>query len=217
MISEELKGEMFLKYGKELKKGEVLFKENDEATEVYIVISGNVKISKHITSGDRTYEKILNNVSEGEILGEMGLFRENSKRTASAYISEDTKILVIDKNTFFAMIRYNAEFSIKLMERLSYYVIKNNKEIEELSLYQKRLLIIEYILEKVEKTNSNTISVDSILKDSEVNKVIGVEDVYGILEKIAKTDSIRLDDSNNVIVNSKQDLKKMVTILSDVF
>ncbi len=213
MISDELKGDMFLKYGKELKKGETLFKENDEANEVYIVISGNVIISKRITSNGKSYEKILNNVSEGEILGEMALFRKNSKRTASAYIAEDTKILVISKNTFFAMIRYNAEFSIKLMERLSYYVVRNNKEAYKLSQGQEKLLVIKYILEKFENDKSNTFSIEELMKDPSIESTMEEEEVSKILTQIARTKSIEID-GDNIKVISKDDLQKFIMILN---
>jgi TATA-box binding protein (TBP) (component of TFIID and TFIIIB) len=215
IISQELLGDLFTKYGKELKKGEILFQENEEAKVVYVVISGKIKISRQIKSGNLTYEKILTTVSAGEILGEMALLRENAKRSASAYVVEDSKILVIDKNTFYAMIRYNAEFSIKLMERLSNYVIRNNRDFEEIAHSQRKLLIIDDILTKLEDKPDKTLTIDNIIGSENIKGDIDIKEIENIIKHISKTEAINFD-GEKITVNSIDLLHKFRILLSEI-
>jgi CRP/FNR family transcriptional regulator, cyclic AMP receptor protein len=191
-LSEELVGELYNKYGKELKKGEEVFKENDTANEVYVVISGKIQISKNKKSGKFSYEKIIATISGGEIFGEMALLTPNSKRSASAYVVEDTRIIVINRTTFYAMIRYNAEFSLQLMERLSSYVARTNKEYEELRSGQKKLLIIETILEIHNKEKIDKIDLNYLL---ESENILGLTEdtAINILKQLDNLESISFD------------------------
>jgi CRP-like cAMP-binding protein len=215
IISEDLLGDLFVKYGKELKKGEILFKENEDAKVVYVVISGKIKISKQIKSGNLTYEKILTTVSEGEILGEMALLRGNAKRSASAYVTEDCKILVLDKNTFFAMIRYNAEFSIKLMERLSNYVIRNNEDLEEIAQSQRKLIIIEDILSKLEDKPEKKLQIKDIIGTEKIQANLDYKEIENIIKHISKTGAIDFD-GESIQVKSMDFLHKFRILLSEI-
>lgn len=212
-LSEELVGELYNKYGKELKKGDEVFKENDTANEVYIVISGKIQISKNIKSGKLSYEKIIATISEGDIFGEMALLTPNSRRSASAYVVEDTRIIVINRNTFYAMIRYNAEFSLQLMERLSGYVNRTNREYEELRSGQKKLLVIEDILEINSKEKADKISLSHLL---ESKNIIGVkeETVKNILKQLNNLNAI-LFDGETIELESNELLKKFKEILTE--
>lgn len=214
VISKELTGQLFNRYGKEFKKGEVVFHENDKANEMYIVLSGKIKISKLIKSGKFSYEKILATISSGELFGEMALLMPNSKRTASAYIIEDSDIIVIDRPTFYAMIRYNAEFSMKLMERMSVYVERTNTELEELGSAQKKLLIVEEIIINHNESKSDTIKLDSLLDNESLRNNLEIEIIRKILEQLSNIDVIEIDDEK-IKIKSLDMLNKFKVFLTD--
>ena len=77
-----------------LSAGEVLFHEGDEATALYVVISGTLKVYQDRSSGVR----VLGTVSVGEMVGEFALFDEANyakTRTATVQAEEPTSLLVI--------------------------------------------------------------------------------------------------------------------------
>lgn len=76
-----------------IKSGEMLFHEGDEATAMYIVKAGNLKVFKDRSSG----EQILGFVTVDEMVGEMALFDANApkRRLASVKAVEDSRLLVI--------------------------------------------------------------------------------------------------------------------------
>ncbi len=76
---------------KYLKKGEVLFFEWESASAMYILADWSIEISKKHDWED----VLLWNVHAEEILWEMALFWENSKRMATAKALEDTILITI--------------------------------------------------------------------------------------------------------------------------
>ena len=71
-LDEATLGELYQKMSEvTLRRGEVLFEENDDADQLYIVTEGKVKLG-HTTSDGR--ENLLAILGPGEILGELTLF-----------------------------------------------------------------------------------------------------------------------------------------------
>lgn len=78
----------------ELPAGEVLFKKGDLGDSMYIVVTGKVRVH----DGDR----ILNYRGEREVFGEMALL-DPEPRIASITAEEDTHLLRLDQEPFYAL------------------------------------------------------------------------------------------------------------------
>jgi CheY-like chemotaxis protein len=74
-----------------LEAGEVLFREGDKGTELYVVESGRLRVFRH--DGDREVE--LASLGERELVGEMA-FLGNARRTATVVAEVDTDVIVVD-------------------------------------------------------------------------------------------------------------------------
>lgn len=74
--------------------GETIFKESSPGDWVYIIISGEVEISRVI--GNKKY--ILKKLKAGDVFGEMA-FLGDAKRTASAIAVGDTIVGIIDRDS----------------------------------------------------------------------------------------------------------------------
>ena len=105
---------LFQRFGKEFKRGDVLFREGEPGKEMYVIQSGKVNITKTV----RENAKILATLGAGEFFGEMSILN-NKPRSAGAVVAEDAKLLVIDPKTFEAMIRGNVEIAVRLIKKLS--------------------------------------------------------------------------------------------------
>lgn len=76
----------------ELKKGEILFEENDNAEAAYVIKSGRLDVLQ--ARGDR--KVLLAMRSVGEVIGEMALFEEN-QRSATLKAATDVILIKIQK------------------------------------------------------------------------------------------------------------------------
>lgn len=76
--------------------GQVIFEQNDDATGLYIVISGRVEIYR---TDKHDGEYILAKIAPNQIFGEMGFFMDGQKRAASARAATaDTKLIQLPRN-----------------------------------------------------------------------------------------------------------------------
>jgi CRP/FNR family cyclic AMP-dependent transcriptional regulator len=87
--------QLFWKFGKTFSKGTILFREGDPGREMFILQSGKVQVKKKVGAG----EKVLAELAPGEFFGEMALL-EGLNRSATAEVTEDSRILVISPDTF---------------------------------------------------------------------------------------------------------------------
>jgi CRP-like cAMP-binding protein len=74
-----------------LAKGELLFSQGDESSDLYVVMDGRIAISTRSTDGRESMVAVLEN---GGLFGEMGLF-DGGPRSAEARALSDTTLLEI--------------------------------------------------------------------------------------------------------------------------
>jgi len=78
---------------KEYKKGDFIFLEGQEGTELHVILDGDVGILK---SESDSKNKILNTLSEGECIGEMSMIDIEPRSASLMVLSEKAKTLVFD-------------------------------------------------------------------------------------------------------------------------
>jgi CRP/FNR family cyclic AMP-dependent transcriptional regulator len=87
-----------------VKAGEEIFARGDEANEAYLLVDGRVEIPEASVT-----------LNPGEVFGEMALFTETGRRTASAVSATDAHLLVISYNEFAQVYFQNPEFGLYLV------------------------------------------------------------------------------------------------------
>jgi len=101
---------------KEMKPGEILFREGDLGEHLYVVMSGELEV---LMGEGRPDELILNVLSEGEYLGEMSLIMPGGHRTASVRARGDAVLLSMSRSKFAEMTLRHPELSTSMMRVLS--------------------------------------------------------------------------------------------------
>jgi CRP/FNR family transcriptional regulator, cyclic AMP receptor protein len=100
--------------GKDYKDGSIIFEENSVGKEMYIIISGKVKIIKK--KGE--VETILATLEEGEFFGEMSLF-DNNPRSATVKAIGNIKLLEINQKNFLKKISKDPSLAFRILEKMS--------------------------------------------------------------------------------------------------
>jgi CRP-like cAMP-binding protein len=98
----------------ELKPGEVIFREGDLGTEMYIIQEGKIEIFNELTEETQ----ILAVLEKGDFFGEMSVL-DDMPRAATARALTDVKLLQINGSTFDQMLRTNPEIAVRMMRKLS--------------------------------------------------------------------------------------------------
>jgi rhodanese-related sulfurtransferase len=106
------------------KPGDLIFREGDDPKgEAYVVHDGAVEIRREI---DGT-ERVLGRLAEGDLFGEMALFRK-SPRSASAVATSDVELLILQNERLDWLIRNRPQLTIEVLKRLSEWVVLSDKE-----------------------------------------------------------------------------------------
>jgi CRP/FNR family transcriptional regulator len=103
--------------GKEYKDGEVIVRQNDRGSCMYVVQQGEVEAIAE--SGGR--ELLLRKLGPNEFFGEMALFEEET-RTATIRASGPTRVLTIDKKNFLAGIHEDPSLAFRMIQTMSHRI-----------------------------------------------------------------------------------------------
>ena len=97
-----------------LRKGEVLFREGDPGDELFVIFSGSVVVSKPVTG---RVEQVLNRLGQGEVFGEMSVFGDEQKRSATIQAETDSVLLGLRRDSLSPLHRVEPEGCRQVLPR----------------------------------------------------------------------------------------------------
>jgi CRP-like cAMP-binding protein len=202
----DIQAMLFSKFGKQIPANTVLFQEGDVGEEMFIVQSGKVKISKRI----RGVEKTLAMLEKGEFFGEMAILNDKP-RSAAAETVEDCEMLVIDRKTFEALIRGNAEIAVRFIKRLADRLRETNDQMEALMIKDNTSRLVSVLAKQVkDRTQDN----EFFMTIDDLAGVAGIENsqVRMIMEKLASVRILELA-GDKVQISSRDQVERLLRYL----
>ena len=101
-----------------VKAGDIIFREGDEARELFVIKRGQVRIQ----IGNRTIAEL----SADSIFGEMALI-DNEPRSATAVAVSDVELIAISEKQFLFLVSQTPYFSLTVMRVLAQRLRATNK------------------------------------------------------------------------------------------
>jgi CRP/FNR family transcriptional regulator, cyclic AMP receptor protein len=117
---------------RKLKAGEQLFSLGEDADEAFVVISGEIKLVERAIV-----------LKPGALFGEMALFTENGKRTATAVCKTNVTVSLISYEGFEQLYFQNPEFGLYLVRLIARRFQHNLSESEKAFHLRERQLMHE--------------------------------------------------------------------------
>ncbi len=111
-------------------KGQMLFMQDDEADNFYIIASGWVKLFRETLEGD---EAVIDVLTDGHVFGETSLF-EDGIHSCNAQVVESTNVVVIPTQTLKHVVAENNQLAFNMLHSLSQHRRLKDREIEHLNL-----------------------------------------------------------------------------------
>jgi hypothetical protein len=108
------------------KSGDLIYKEGDAGSEMFIVQSGAVEIARNLAGKNH----VVAVMEKGDFFGEMSIL-EGCARTASARAVEDSELIEITSAVFDRMIRGNIEIAVRMLRKLSSRLQEANRKVED--------------------------------------------------------------------------------------
>ncbi len=126
--------------------GDLIFAEGDDSREMYVVVQGEVTVSKRAGTGEIS----LAVLRKGDFVGEMSLL-ESLPRSATARAKGSTKLLAIQPGGFLLKIRRDPTFAFEMLQSLSKRIrLTNDSLLRELSRADATTESLKIILQESE-------------------------------------------------------------------
>lgn len=133
-----MSNDLFSKFGKIYKKGEIIFGEFEPGDSFYVIQEGQVKVTKIIENKEKT----LDIFGPGDIFGEMAII-ENQPRSATVEALTDVKVLVFNKENFKSLLQSNAIWGLKLFKSFSKRIYEAKRRVRLLLLNDPEIRILD--------------------------------------------------------------------------
>ena len=127
LSEEEIEKFIKLMTFKKVKKNEVIIKEGDDGDTIILLLSGEVSLTQALTlknskaisdNREKTSIKIDSKKSH-HFFGEISLFNEVDKRTATISATTDCEIAILDDNEIIKLCNENHTLGYKIMKNLA--------------------------------------------------------------------------------------------------
>jgi CRP/FNR family transcriptional regulator, cyclic AMP receptor protein len=131
------------RFGRQAPAGTVLFREGETGREMFVLQAGRVRLTR-MSNG---VEQHLADLNAGEFFGEMSILNDKP-RMATATVSEDAQLLVLDPRTFEAMIKANSEIAVRMIKKLAGRLDQANQRIDNLLLEDPNSRVVHLLLQQ---------------------------------------------------------------------
>ena len=168
-------------------QGAVIFRENDEGTDMYIIIQGVVEIRKATGSSS---SKVLTTLQKGDMFGEMAII-EKQPRSASAVAVQPTRVLVLNDKLYDKMVGTNPDFARKMNKVLSERIRRADAIIQTILTTNRQNQLwtglVQYAKEKgVSTFKGSRVSISEFTSWAVAHLGLVEKDVQSILAQLLK-------------------------------
>jgi CRP/FNR family cyclic AMP-dependent transcriptional regulator len=196
---------LFDNFGITVEPGEILFHEGDEGDKMYIIQSGNVRISKAL-HGEKHELAIL---GKGDFFGEMAIVT-NEKRTATATVMTKAELLAFDRQGFLSMINKNGRIALNIIEKLCRRLQKFHNQMQHLVRKNSRGLVALHLFYafKGEEKSAKGLPYEQTISDISLSLELPKETAISILADFESEGIIKRKE-NLLILSSRAKLEKV--------
>jgi CRP/FNR family transcriptional regulator len=209
----EFDQEVFDKYGKEYKDGDVIFKEGEPGDSMYIIHEGQVRIVKSVANKETT----LAVLKEGEFFGEMAII-DNEPRSASAVAQGEIKLIELDNKIFEEQIKNNPKIIMQILRKMSQRLRNADHQIQTLLMKSNSskvagtLLLISNRYGKARENGSVEIPGDTAVKELSNMVNLPWDKIQEVLKLMGKAKVI-WKEGDKLIIKDLDSLQKFMTYL----
>jgi CRP/FNR family transcriptional regulator, cyclic AMP receptor protein len=166
--------------------GTVLFREGEPGTEMYVIQRGEVELRRRFRGGER----VLAVLPEGEFFGEMAIVN-NRPRSATAVVRRQARLLVIDGQTFEAMIRGKTEIAVRMIKTIAGRLDRANQQVELLLLKDANHRVVQCLRHLAEEqvgrgeSTGPAVYIPISLDDLAARVALTDDEVADVLQRLA--------------------------------
>ena len=192
----------------ELSRGASAFHEGDQGDQLYVIMSGKIKLGRTASDGR---ENLVAVMGPGEIFGEMALFDPSPRSTSATAVSE-TRLAGLKHENLRKVIQHSPEVSAQLLQALARRLRRTNENLADLVFSDVPGRVAKALLDLADRFGrpaTDGILVAHELTQEELAQLVGAsrETVNKALAEFVQRGWIRLE-ARAVVILDLQRLKQ---------
>ena len=112
-----------------LKKGDVLFRAGDPGEELFLIKEGSIVVSKPVTG---RVEQVLSRLGAGEAFGEMSLFGDERRRSATCQSEIDSVLFSLDRDSLSRFVTGSPVAAARFFQQMAQVAFKRLRDASDL-------------------------------------------------------------------------------------
>ena len=196
-------------FGRRYANGEVIFREGDQAREVFMLQEGRVRILKRV----RNVERSIQILKQGDLFGE-GALLPGTQRSASAVALSDVVVLALEPETFNMLLSGSTQVATRLVQQLVRRLREAEDQIENMLLRDHQSKVVNALLKLASDTGRTTGSAQVAVSPLELSARSGL-DVYTVKRTVVQLREgqyIAIIEEK-VVINDIDALRRLFTLL----
>ena len=190
------------------KKDEFIYFPDEQATHIYMIVSGRVRIGHYQDDGKDIVTAIL---STGEIFGELALAGEEKRKDYALAMDANTTICPLSLTELKELMLENRELSFKVLKLIGLRLMKLERKLELLIFKDARTRIVEFLKDtaawKGKKVGFETM-IPTRLTHKDIASLTGTsrQTVTTILNELKEKNLINFD-RKKILIRDLENLK----------
>lgn len=208
MLLQPLEPEQFeqvlqMAHAKQLGTNTVLFEQGSDLTDIYLLISGGIKLQRLAPSGD---EKVLEIIRPGQTFAEALLFSGKSKYPVSAVSVSPSIVVGIPAAPYLKLLKSSNALCLSLLGKLSERLHWMVNEVDRLTLHSANYRLVCYLLSHIPEDSNDCAGVSLVAPKHVVASRLSIkpETFSRTLKGLSKQGLIRLDGSQIELLDVKK-------------
>jgi CRP/FNR family cyclic AMP-dependent transcriptional regulator len=155
-----------------VRKGEILIRRGEEGTALYMIVTGNLKVSRRSPDG---VEMTLAVLGAGDFCGEMALL-DGAPRSADVIAVEETLLYILNRKEFLAYVLNNETAVRAILAALSRRLRKADDLLEDIFFLNVSPRLAKKLIELAERSGyreGQTAPVKLSLKQKDLASMVG--------------------------------------------
>jgi len=161
---------------KTVKASEAVFRKGADATQLYAVLAGHLKVLAPSRDGR---EMVLRLLDPGVVFGEIALL-DGGTRTASVVATEDSELLVIDRRDLLDLLRRRPEVAVQLLSVVARRLRATTEQVEDTAFLGLAPRLAKKLLElasRYGRRDETGVHIERRLSQEELGTLVGTSRV----------------------------------------
>jgi CRP-like cAMP-binding protein len=194
----------------QLEMNATLFQQGADLENIYLMISGSIKLQRTVPNGD---EKVIEILRPGQSFAEAVLFLGGSKYPVSAIAVSSAVVVAIDAAAYLGMLTTSNKLCMNLLGKLSQRLHWMVSEVDRLTLHNATFRLVDYLLSDIPTDKNDPTGVTLVAPKHVIASRLSIkpETLSRTLKTLSKQGLINLNGSEIELVDIEQ-LRQLILL-----